>query len=362
MPRLPAASTHAGPGLQPSNLRIIAQQAAQQAAARVLAHFALPSAAAPSTAFAPAPPPFPSTTAVALRQPAATGSSLQSSQVSLVGYAPPLPPLLGYWQPRSLPAPVPPLQPQSHGFTSLPFSLPQHIFGLAAAPPVARRSSSNLRSALASHKLLTNTWRPNVKQSTLLAPSPPPLYPALLSTPLVLFPRKGQGNGASLCTYVSYPPGSSVNDSIHNNDFPLRYSTVYDAIDSVMRLGRGALMAKIDIKSAFRLCPVHPSYHNLFGMKWRGSFYFDHVLPFGLMSAPFIFNCLAIQQGVTHIHHCLDDFFVAGSPDSEQCSQHLHTLVSLCTALGVQLDDDNCLEYLGILLDSALLEACLPAL
>ena len=188
----------------------------------------------------------------------------------------------------------------------------------------------------------------------------PPLYPALLSTPLVLFPRKGQGNGASLCTYVSYPPGSSVNDSIHNNDFPLRYSTVYDAIDSVMRLGRGALMAKIDMKSAFRLCPVHPSYHNLFGMKWRGPFYFDHVLPFGLMSAPFIFNCLAIQQGVTHIHHCLDDFFVAGSPDSEQCSQHLHTLVSLCTALGVQLDDDNCLEYLGILLDSALLEACLP--
>ena len=50
---LPAASTHAGPGLQPLNQ--------QQAAARVLAHFALPSAVS-STAYATAPRPFPSTT------------------------------------------------------------------------------------------------------------------------------------------------------------------------------------------------------------------------------------------------------------------------------------------------------------
>ena len=56
--RLPAASTHAGPGLQPSNLHMMAQQDTQQAAARVLTHFALPSAPASSTAFAPAPPLF----------------------------------------------------------------------------------------------------------------------------------------------------------------------------------------------------------------------------------------------------------------------------------------------------------------
>ena len=51
---------------------------------------------------------------------------------------------------------------------------------------------------------------------------------------------------------------------------------------------------------------------------------------------------------------------------SSQCLQHLHTLVSLCTALGVPLADDKregpttCLEYLGILLHSASLEAHLP--
>ena len=70
--------------------------------------------------------------------------------------------------------------------------------------------------------------------------------------------------------------------------------------------------------------------------------------------------------GVTHIHHYLDDFFVSGTADSEQCSQHLHTFVSLCVVLGVPLADDKregpitCLEYLIILLDSASLEARLP--
>ena len=50
VPRLPAPSTHAGPGLQPSDLHIMAQQAAQQAAARVLAHFVPPSASASTAA------------------------------------------------------------------------------------------------------------------------------------------------------------------------------------------------------------------------------------------------------------------------------------------------------------------------
>ena len=132
-------------------------------------------------------------------------------------------------------------------------------------------------------------------------------------------------------------------------------------------------MAKVDIKSAFCLCPVHPSDHHLLGMKWRGQYLFDRVLPFGLRSAPFIFNCLAEaiewvagQEGVPHIHHYLDDFFIAGAPCSNECADHLDTLTSLCNHLGVPLAEEKleapttCLEYLGILLDSTALEARLP--
>ena len=139
-----------------------------------------------------------------------------------------------------------------------------------------------------------------------------------------------------------------------------------------MQLGRHAHVAKLDVKSAFRLCPVHPSEHHLLGMHWQGRYYFDRVLPFSLRSAPFIFNCLtsAVQwlarQQIDHVHHYLDDFFITGPPHTTQCSQHLCSLTSLCEHLGIPLAEDKLedpatqLEYLGILLDLDALEARLP--
>ena len=52
-------------------------------------------------------------------------------------------------------------------------------------------------------------------------------------------------------------------------------------------------MAKMDIKIAFRVVPVHPDDRMLLGMMWDGHYYVDGVLPFGLRSAPKIFNALA---------------------------------------------------------------------
>jgi hypothetical protein len=52
-------------------------------------------------------------------------------------------------------------------------------------------------------------------------------------------------------------------------------------------------MATTDVQSAFRNIPVHPDDWELLGMKWRGLYFFDRVLPFGLRSAPYIFNMLS---------------------------------------------------------------------
>ena len=49
---------------------------------------------------------------------------------------------------------------------------------------------------------------------------------------------------------------------------------------------RGALLAKINIKSAFRIVPVHPEDRWLLGTRWEGKLFIDTVLPFGLWSAP----------------------------------------------------------------------------
>lgn len=38
-------------------------------------------------------------------------------------------------------------------------------------------------------------------------------------------------------------------------------------------------MAKLDIKHAFRLCPVHPADLELLGIHWEGQYYIDLRLP-----------------------------------------------------------------------------------
>ena len=94
-------------------------------------------------------------------------------------------------------------------------------------------------------------------------------------------------------------------------------------------------MSKLDIKSAIRNIPVHPSDWELLGMKWKGLYFFDMVLPFGLRSAPVIFNQFAsaiewiIQNtlNIPRVIHILDDFFLATPPPRTNC------MIALCRVL-----------------------------
>ena len=60
-----------------------------------------------------------------------------------------------------------------------------------------------------------------------------------------------------------------------------------------MTVGRGSMLAKIDITQAYRNVPVHPKDGLLLGMYWNETVYVDAALPFGLRSAPLIFSALA---------------------------------------------------------------------
>ena len=66
-----------------------------------------------------------------------------------------------------------------------------------------------------------------------------------------------------------------------------------DATHMLSALGKGALMAKVDLKSAFTMVPVRRQDWELLGMKWKEAYYVDTCLPFGLRSAPYLFNRFA---------------------------------------------------------------------
>ena len=109
-------------------------------------------------------------------------------------------------------------------------------------------------------------------------------------------------------------------------------------------------------------------------MKWDGQLYIDTVLPFGLRSAPKIFNCIADalqwiakHRGVTYLDHFLDDFVTVGAPGSPECTDNLLRLVETCTILNIPLavtkseGPTTCLIFLGIEVDTMKLELRLPA-
>ena len=92
---------------------------------------------------------------------------------------------------------------------------------------------------------------------------------------------------------MSSPEGGSVNDGIPEELCSLSYVGIKDAARAILDRGRGAMMAKVDVKSAYRNIPVHPEDRWMMGMKWEGALFVDTCLPFGLRSAPKIFTAIA---------------------------------------------------------------------
>ena len=108
-----------------------------------------------------------------------------------------------------------------------------------------------------------------------------------------VIPKKGQPAKWHLIVNLSFPQGSSINDGIDPDEFSMHYIKLDQIISMVFKHGPGALIVKFDVKAAYRNIAVHPNDRYLLGMKWHGQFFVDLALPFGLRSAPYIFNSVA---------------------------------------------------------------------
>ena len=183
--------------------------------------------------------------------------------------------------------------------------------------------------------------------------------------PVGVIPKGHTPGKWRVITDLSSPAGGSVNDGIDPHACSMTYVTVDAVASMVNKLGGGALLAKIDIEAAYRLIPVHPLDRPLLGIKWERKVYCDCMLPFGLRSAPKIFNALADsfewiirRKGVAYTAHYLDDYVIVGPPGTSRCADDLHTLVETCKELGVPLavakceGPTPCLTFLGIQIDT----------
>ena len=237
--------------------------------------------------------------------------------------------------------------------------------GFNRASPL-KAATKNMSSALSHPSVISDYLAKELSLGRLLGPfSGLSQFPGLHVSRFGVIP-KGHNTGKwCLITDLSFPPGASANDGIDPLLCSLSYTTVDQVAKVILQLGRHALLAKVDIESAYRLILVHPQDCLLQAVEWRGQLFVDPMLLFGLRSAPKIFNAVADalewylhQRGIPHVMHYLDDFIIIGPPKSPQCQHSITILNRVCGELGIPLADHKrdgpttCLVFVGIEIDT----------
>jgi len=172
----------------------------------------------------------------------------------------------------------------------------QHGFRLGFKP--ARRlkaAKRNKPSAFRNPQVIDDYLALEVSRCRVAGPFPFIPIPNLQVSSFGVIPKKGQPGKWRLIIDLSSPGGYSVNDGICADEFSMHYITLDQIIRMVAKRGPGAMMAKFDVEAAFHNVAVHPEDREdryPLGMKWRGHFFVDLALPFGLCSAPFTFNSI----------------------------------------------------------------------
>ena len=231
----------------------------------------------------------------------------------------------------------------------------------------------NHPSSLANPAVVEAHIQNEIQLGRLVGPIPAAMVSQVQSSPIGLVPKSHQVNKWRLIVDLSHPYGYSVNDGILPDLCSLSYSSVDEAVQYILQLGRGTELVKLDLKDAYRMIPIHPQDQHLLAITWQGATYIDRTLPFGLRSSPKIFTAVADTIAwVLHCHrvghqlHYLDDFLFLGEPGSGQGAFALSTALELLQHLGIPVAShkiegpSTTLTFLGISIDTTRFELRLP--
>ena len=262
--------------------------------------------------------------------------------------------------------------PDKNFSTSLLNSL-QYGFNVGYDGPEFPSIAKNLKSAQEFPHIIAENILSELKENRMAGPFVKPPFHNFRTSPIGVVPKKDSKKYRTI-TDLSSPKGSSINDFISVEESAVQFNGFDSEVKIISKLGHGALMAKLDIKSAFRICPVRPANWHLLGFVFQNLYFVDLRLPFGLRSSVNRFTQVSdtlswnmkTNYHITNSTHYLDDFLLAGPKESRNCHTNMQTTINLFDKLGVPLAPDKIVNptttivYLGIELDSTLMELRLP--
>ena len=128
-------------------------------------------------------------------------------------------------------------------------------FHIGFSSPRFSVCAPNRPSALEHREVVSAAIAKEVERGHTVGPFPTPPFPVFACSPLGCVPKPDSWR---LILDLSAPAGSSVNDGIPVENGAVQYVRFDQIIRMIAQLGRGALIANVDLKHAFRQCPVHP--------------------------------------------------------------------------------------------------------
>ena len=237
----------------------------------------------------------------------------------------------------------------------------------------------NLKSAIAEASIVSANIVSELNQSRLEVYSDHNSLPRHFTASPLGLTDKADGSKRRI-HQLSYPPGdvSGINAGIPEHYGAIKYSGIEDAIRAVQRYGNNSIRTKSDFESAFRHIPISPMDTPLLGFQWEGIFYAERFLPFGLRTAPYLFNLFTevfpwiLEQQLQKanisatIIHYLDNFQLVLDPRAiTNLEQSCQIFTSLCAQVGLSIktsknEEGTAVSFAGLVLDTGKMVIRLP--
>ncbi|PPQ94251.1 hypothetical protein CVT25_004971 [Psilocybe cyanescens] len=174
------------------------------------------------------------------------------------------------------------------------------------------------------------------------------------TSPLGVVPKAGTSDEFRLVQDFSFPRNNpdqrSVNSEIDMDEFRCDWGTFDEIVSIVRNAPPLSEAATLDVDSAFRRIPIHPSQQSSFVIGWQNLYYIDHAAPFGAASSGGVFGRTAdALMAIFHskeiiARNWVDDFVFFRCPTNKKPSiplpksfflyYTLDTIYAITTPLG----------------------------
>ena len=127
-------------------------------------------------------------------------------------------------------------------------------FDIGYHGPHSDLQAPNLTSASQYPSAIDHYLHSDCKQDRMAGPFDEPPFSSFRCAGMGVVLK--QDGSWQVITHLSAPKGQSINTFIDHEAVTLKYTKVDNAIHLANQLGRGTLLAKIDLEKTFRQCPV----------------------------------------------------------------------------------------------------------